>query len=275
VSLSCPYCREEIITIQQVICDACQTPHHYDCWKENGGCTVFGCTRGPKEEEKITVSQQDLYNIKEKKYYLNSHSVQTGPFSQAEVSTMFQKGSVNSSTFVWGPEMTEWAPLEQMSYKFKIIESTIPTYSESLNIQSTESELMKIFVKDNYSYYQDKWKDPKKIGYNYAGFWVNVWWLAYRKMYGHWAIAALGYMLVGWIPLLGIAISYSVGRQANGWYLEHCKKKVKEICPDGILNDFRKQELEKQGGGSWISAIGLNIITFLITVFIYAAIKSK
>jgi hypothetical protein len=36
-------------------CPTCETPHHEDCWAENKGCTVFGCSMAPPEEEKISV----------------------------------------------------------------------------------------------------------------------------------------------------------------------------------------------------------------------------
>jgi len=52
----CPYCRTAISDQDEVnICPACDTPHHLDCWEENRGCTVFGCSMAPPDEEKIDV----------------------------------------------------------------------------------------------------------------------------------------------------------------------------------------------------------------------------
>ena len=48
----CPYCREAIAEADSRACPACNTPHHADCWSENGGCTVFGCTAAPPEDVK-------------------------------------------------------------------------------------------------------------------------------------------------------------------------------------------------------------------------------
>lgn len=40
----CPYCKAEIKDGDEVtVCPECGIPHHADCWKENGGCTTFGC----------------------------------------------------------------------------------------------------------------------------------------------------------------------------------------------------------------------------------------
>src|SRR5262249_27702343 len=44
----------------QVFCTACGTPHHEDCYQENGGCTVFGCARAPADDPKLQVSQSDI-----------------------------------------------------------------------------------------------------------------------------------------------------------------------------------------------------------------------
>jgi TM2 domain-containing membrane protein YozV len=44
----------------RVFCIACGTPHHEDCYQENGGCTVFGCKRAPADDPKLQVSQSDL-----------------------------------------------------------------------------------------------------------------------------------------------------------------------------------------------------------------------
>jgi TM2 domain-containing membrane protein YozV len=58
----CPYCRMafEESGPAKVFCTACGTPHHEDCYQENGGCTVFGCSRAPADDPKLQVSQSDL-----------------------------------------------------------------------------------------------------------------------------------------------------------------------------------------------------------------------
>lgn len=58
----CPYCRATIHAAHEpaTICPVCATPHHRDCWEENGGCTVFGCEAAPVEEAMVQVSAEDL-----------------------------------------------------------------------------------------------------------------------------------------------------------------------------------------------------------------------
>ena len=57
---ACPYCRSGFEPEDEVVvCDACATPHHADCFAENGGCTVFGCSKAPVDEPKISVSASE------------------------------------------------------------------------------------------------------------------------------------------------------------------------------------------------------------------------
>jgi len=58
----CPYCRTEVGTVaeERLDCPGCGTPHHPECFAENGGCTVFGCSKAPQDEPKISVSGSEL-----------------------------------------------------------------------------------------------------------------------------------------------------------------------------------------------------------------------
>lgn len=58
----CPYCRGSVEPAGEngMVCGGCGTPHHVDCFEENGGCTVFGCSAAPPDEQKIKVSGGDL-----------------------------------------------------------------------------------------------------------------------------------------------------------------------------------------------------------------------
>ena len=38
----CQICGDEIVD-QSVVCTACETPHHADCWKYYGACSTYGC----------------------------------------------------------------------------------------------------------------------------------------------------------------------------------------------------------------------------------------
>jgi TM2 domain-containing membrane protein YozV len=58
---ACPYCRSPFEQEDElIVCEACSTPHHADCYAENTGCTVFGCLKAPVDEPKISISSSDL-----------------------------------------------------------------------------------------------------------------------------------------------------------------------------------------------------------------------
>ena len=58
---TCPYCRTPFEADDEIVtCPACGTAHHADCFAENGGCTVFGCSQAPVEEPKISVTSHDI-----------------------------------------------------------------------------------------------------------------------------------------------------------------------------------------------------------------------
>ena len=58
----CPYCRMSFDGegLVKIYCTGCGMPHHEDCYQENGGCTVFGCSRAPADDPKMQVSHSDL-----------------------------------------------------------------------------------------------------------------------------------------------------------------------------------------------------------------------
>jgi hypothetical protein len=57
----CPYCRTRIGAEDgPTVCEGCGTAHHADCYAENGGCTIFGCSNAPGDEPKLSVSTPEL-----------------------------------------------------------------------------------------------------------------------------------------------------------------------------------------------------------------------
>ncbi len=60
-SITCPYCRSPFESgEEQTVCEGCETPHHADCYQENGGCTVFGCNCAPPDEPKLRLSTPEV-----------------------------------------------------------------------------------------------------------------------------------------------------------------------------------------------------------------------
>jgi hypothetical protein len=55
---TCPYCRTP--AENPTHCQSCGTPHHHECWSQNGGCTVYGCSGAPSEEPRIVITGESL-----------------------------------------------------------------------------------------------------------------------------------------------------------------------------------------------------------------------
>lgn len=86
-----------------VQCSQCGVPHHEECWKENGGCTVYGCKGWalwpglnlPQYEER-TYEQVDISKTKTRGIVLPC------PMCKAEV----RKGMTQCDTC--GYELPDW-----------------------------------------------------------------------------------------------------------------------------------------------------------------------
>ena len=48
---TCGICMSAIeATDTSTTCEGCHSPYHAECWTENGGCAVYGCTHVPKTD---------------------------------------------------------------------------------------------------------------------------------------------------------------------------------------------------------------------------------
>jgi TM2 domain-containing membrane protein YozV len=87
----CPYCRMPFdqTAPPRVFCTACGTPHHEDCYQENGGCTVFGCARAPADDPKLQVSQSDLgaVNLQVRPYAPQPYAPQAQTYVPAQTAS--------------------------------------------------------------------------------------------------------------------------------------------------------------------------------------------
>lgn len=65
--MNCPYCQSNIKSDNEVqYCKECGTPHHKECWEENGGCTTYGCGQNPvTNKNRINVGNLTVEQISE------------------------------------------------------------------------------------------------------------------------------------------------------------------------------------------------------------------
>lgn len=90
----CPYCRTKIGAEDgTIVCEECGTAHHADCYTENGGCTIFGCSKSPGDEPKVSVSTPELVAVA---------TVQTRAGESHSPVPQFPDGAANSTTLSFG-----------------------------------------------------------------------------------------------------------------------------------------------------------------------------
>ncbi|MCM0647999.1 DUF2628 domain-containing protein [Clostridium swellfunianum] len=162
-----------------------------------------------------------------------------------------------------------------------------------MNLNPTQQELSsgiklqeaKTFVGKNADYYINKWSilksSPKRINWNFAAFFLSIFWLGYRKMYNT-LLIILGIFIVTDIVqvsigidinnAIGYAISGALGVMGNSYYLNHMKKKIFKIKNYSSTEGEYYDMLEKAGGTSWLGvliSIAAVVVYFIISVFIY------
>lgn len=63
IGKNCPFCQTPIKPGKNTVtCDKCKVVHHEECWKENNGCTTFGCV-GKVGYTQPGIERSDLMSI--------------------------------------------------------------------------------------------------------------------------------------------------------------------------------------------------------------------
>ncbi len=119
--LTCPYCRESIPEAEAFRCSACGTPHHHDCFAENGGCTVFGCERAPTDDPKISLGQVELSRLAASQaapvpsYLISRNGEQFGPYPRPDVRRYLAEGQLLPTDLAWTEGMPDWVTVSQLA----------------------------------------------------------------------------------------------------------------------------------------------------------------
>ena len=106
-ALACPYCRMPLDEAegQVTMCQGCGTPHHSDCFEENGGCTVFGCSAAPPPEPKLSIGAPELNAVQEVQFAQPVARVAPPPPPVPRAAAMPQAPPLFSSTGYTPPQM--------------------------------------------------------------------------------------------------------------------------------------------------------------------------
>jgi GYF domain 2/Prokaryotic RING finger family 1 len=165
---ACPYCGDQLADASPRYCADCGTPHHQDCWQENGGCTVFGCTSAPSDEMRVSITPPELVRqppllpnttaqppslpppsplqqSDQLNYYVSRGGQQFGPYSLAALQQHFSAGTMVTSDLARSEAMQNWLPVSQVVGNVALGNTTaqpqsygqVPTYTAPIGAATT------------------------------------------------------------------------------------------------------------------------------------------
>ncbi len=129
-----------------------------------------------------------------------------------------------------------------------------------------------LFIQKNEKFYEKKFKKMretgKSISWNWAAFFMGIYWMIYRKMYFKSAAFLLLSMVasatpyIGWLLNIGILIGIAV--YANALYLEQIDSNIQKA---NLMPEQREIVIKKFGGTNMAGAVAMYIMSSL-TLFI-------
>lgn len=147
------------------------------------------------------------------------------------------------------------------------------------NYAEHNNDRWRYFVDTRYHYYEAKWSQSTqpeiKAGWNWASFFVGLFWLGYRKLYKE-VLIVIGLFflfdlfravtgLAALNTLLTFAVYIYLGFKGNALYYRHVKQKLSELERE----DLTPLEYRRFGGVS-----GLGILIVVILFLSYVAVSS-
>ncbi|WP_419727083.1 DUF2628 domain-containing protein [Terrisporobacter petrolearius] len=137
---------------------------------------------------------------------------------------------------------------------------------------------LNLFIQKNLNFYEEKFRkmddSGKSISWNWAAFFMGIYWMIYRKMYfkaGAFFILSLVASSTPYIGgILNLAVLIGIGIYANALYQDQIRGNMEKT--KGLLPEAKEIIAQKRGGTNLPLAIGLyavhNIVVIMILVFV-------
>ena len=145
---------------------------------------------------------------------------------------------------------------------------------QMLHTNDNEVNEVNLFVQKNQKFYEEKFRKMdetgKSISWNWAAFFMGIYWMIYRKMY----FKAIAFFILSVVAshtpyigtILNFAILIGIGIYANALYLDHVRENIKKI---NILFPNNKEEIIKKKGGTNLPlALGIGGIQHLLLLIL-------
>lgn len=202
-----------------------------------------------------------------------------GPYTETELYSLAREGAFQANDLVWNSNLDDWveaSSIGNLVFGTPVAQSLIQEQAqpaapevEKTTPEATQKKQLAHFVGVKQDFYLRNWADDALgFSWNWAAFFLGLFWLAYRKIY--WACAILvGFatLVIGtalqmkipletvhqWQPYFMI-FNVALGLFGNRLYLLHAKHKIRQINaqhpPENAL-----RELKRQGGVSIMSVL--------------------
>lgn len=281
----CPYCKAEIKDGDEVtVCPECGIPHHADCWKENGGCTTFGCIGTIKsasnDSNTVTAREIELEDTQQ-----NGQSVvycaKCGAPNASTSSFCSKCGNRLTTAAAQGPAFQQANPASTNPYAYASQQGAAYYQSgsaASFGYSSTGIDAdIQTLVGAKSEYYLPKFQETKaqnkKTSWNWPAFLITPYWMIYRKMYAYGAIV-LGASFV--LSLLGATVGFllalcgyiALGLFGNYIYMNSLEKKA--IQAKAMNEPFKAQFLAQNGGvnstAAVLAAVGYSLLVIVLSL---------
>lgn len=278
----CPYCKAAFKENDDiVICSKCNTPHHNNCWVENGKCAAVGCLG--------TIASNDPDKGAD---FITSEQMASGPLFGERIKQPQPQQNGPSITYCsrCGTPNDRGASFCLQCGNSLRASATPSGRSNQGNSQQSQSDgcgfnprnesgddVRCQLVGKNYFYYSTKFSQiaekSNKSSWNWCSFLFSGYWFIYRRMYG-WGIGILAARLImslipsTLIALFALAFDLALGIFGNYTYMN----RIDDLAAETVtMSDIAKQQFYAEKGGVDTKATIISIVAY---VFIGSIIRS-
>lgn len=138
---------------------------------------------------------------------------------------------------------------------------------------------LNLFIQKNLNFYEEKFRkmddSGKSISWNWAAFFMGIYWMIYRKMYfkaGAFFILSLVASSTPYIGgILNLAVLIGIGIYANALYQDQIRGNMEKT--KGLLPEAKEIIAKKRGGTNLPLAIGLYAVHNIVVIIILALVS--
>ncbi len=164
-----------------------------------------------------------------------------------------------------------------------------PEYVSNTGTNLNQEDLFRLFVGGKKEdYYLHKWSKGDR-SWNWAAFFLSIFWLGYRKMYKPLFMMFTIFLMMDIVFILsgidstsfnnaiGIVVSITLGAWGNYLYRRHAVKNINLLTENNMSHEELQRVIELRGGSSWKGVwgvVGLLIIYILLVMLIFTFVPT-